>query len=307
MTTTWTDDAPSSLYRFADLTLDVARRCVTARGPADRAQGARLRFAALSSGVGAERRERRRPGREGLGPALREPRERRSARDVAAAKPGRRRESAPLHRDDSQQGLPAHPSRGDACRPKKLTRRQRRWRSSRLSPPPLLLAAVPSAQREATGSRERQERQQALPSSVAVLPFENLSPERRRCVFRRRHAGRDREPADEDQRPAAYSPYGRVTTRTQRSHPDIARDLNVATALGGSVYYAEGRVRVTPHLTDAATGVSLWSNSYERELSDIFAHTKRNRLGRGQELSIELSATERERVERVPTTNPQAS
>ena len=92
----------------------------------------------------------------------------------------------------------------------------------------------------------------------------------------------------------------------QRSIPEVVRGLNVATVLGGSVYYSEGRVRVTPRLTDAATGVSLWSNSYERELSDIFAIQSEIALDVARALSVELSAAERERVERVPTTDPQA-
>ena len=37
--------------------------------------------------------------------------------------------------------------------------------------------------------------------------------------------------------------------RRAASIPDVVRDLNVATVLGGSVYYSEGRVRVTPRLT----------------------------------------------------------
>ena len=151
--TTPADRLPS-IYRFADLTLDVARRRVTRAGPADRAQSARLRLAALPRGVGAERRERRRSGREGLGPALREPRERGAARDAAAAEPRRRRESAALHRDGSQQGLPAHPGRGDE---------RRRTKPARTPRPPLArpgrrgVCCSPSAspQPRATGSPAR--------------------------------------------------------------------------------------------------------------------------------------------------------
>src|SRR5262245_36640951 len=64
-----------------------ARRRATLRdapGAGDRAEIARLRFAALPRRASADRRQRRRLGRQGLGPALREPGERGAARDAAA-------------------------------------------------------------------------------------------------------------------------------------------------------------------------------------------------------------------------------
>ena len=74
----------------------------------------------------------------------------------------------------------------------------------------------------------------------------------------------------------------------------MVRGLNVATVLGGSVYYSEGRVRVMPRLTEVATGVSLWSDSYERELSDIFAIQSEIALEVARALSVEFSAVERD-------------
>jgi hypothetical protein len=41
--------------------------------------------------------------------------------------------------------------------------------------------------------------------------------------------------------------------------------------LGGNVQKAGGRVKVAAELTDGATGLSRWANSWERPLSDIFA------------------------------------
>jgi tetratricopeptide (TPR) repeat protein len=76
--------------------------------------------------------------------------------------------------------------------------------------------------------------------------------------------------------------------------------------LGGNVSYADGRVHVSTHLARAATGESLWSDSYEREQGAIFAIQSSIALDVAQELSIELSETERTRIERVPTTVPRA-
>jgi TolB-like protein/DNA-binding winged helix-turn-helix (wHTH) protein/TolA-binding protein len=52
---------------------------------------------------------------------------------------------------------------------------------------------------------------------------------------------------------------------------DIARRLNVAHILTGSVQQAGEQVRVTARLVDARTGYQLWSATYDRTLKDIFA------------------------------------
>ena len=148
------------------------------------------------------------------------------------------------------------------------------------------------------------EQQQAVPRSVAVLPFENSSLNDDDAFFA---ASMQDLIVNELTKMRSLRVFPvRTGSGMQRSLADIARDLNVTTALGGRVYYAEGRVLVTPQLTDAATGASLWSNSYERVLSDIFALQSEIALDVAQELSIELSAIERARVKHVATTDPQA-
>ena len=52
---------------------------------------------------------------------------------------------------------------------------------------------------------------------------------------------------------------------------EIARRLGVASVLEGSVRQAGSRVRITAQLIDAASGYHLWSETYDRELVDIFA------------------------------------
>jgi len=49
----------------------------------------------------------------------------------------------------------------------------------------------------------------------------------------------------------------------------IAADLNVKYVLEGSVRRSRDRVRVTAHLVDGQTGVHLWTERYDRDLSDI--------------------------------------
>jgi eukaryotic-like serine/threonine-protein kinase len=52
--------------------------------------------------------------------------------------------------------------------------------------------------------------------------------------------------------------------------PTIARKLNVANILEGSVRKSGNRLRVTAQLIDARSGEYIWSDSYERKLQDLF-------------------------------------
>jgi TolB-like protein/DNA-binding winged helix-turn-helix (wHTH) protein len=144
----------------------------------------------------------------------------------------------------------------------------------------------------------------ARPGSVAVLPFDNQSPNDDDAMFV--SAMQDEIVSQLTKiRGLEVFPVGEGGP-TQRSPEEVALDLNVATTLGGSVYHSNGRVRVIPRLIDATTGAILWSEPYERELDDIFAIQSEIALEVANALRVELSALERERVERVPTTDAQA-
>jgi TolB-like protein/DNA-binding winged helix-turn-helix (wHTH) protein/Tfp pilus assembly protein PilF len=141
------------------------------------------------------------------------------------------------------------------------------------------------------------------PTSIAVLPFENLSPNPQDAYFAA--SVRDEVVSQLYKLRLLRVIPVRPAVGAERTIAEIVRDLNVATVLEGSVSYAEGNVRVTPRLTDAA-GVLLWTNSYTRPRSDFFVIQADIALDVARELSLELSAAERERVERVPTTNSRA-
>src|SRR2546425_282803 len=51
----------------------------------------------------------------------------------------------------------------------------------------------------------------------------------------------------------------------------IGQALQVATVLSGSVRRAANRLRVTAQLTDARNGYNLWSDTYDRQMGDVFA------------------------------------
>src|ERR1019366_153746 len=77
----------------------------------------------------------------------------------------------------------------------------------------------------------------------------------------------------------AKIPGLKVSARTSAFHfkgkdtpiPEIARQLGVAYVVEGSVRKSGSQVRITAQLINAADGFHLWSDTFTRELKDIFA------------------------------------
>jgi len=141
-----------------------------------------------------------------------------------------------------------------------------------------------------------------LARSVAVLRFENLSPDPNDTSFA---VGMQDEIVTQLTKVRGLHVIP-VRVAAGALPPNVLHELNVTATLGGSVSYSEGRVRVTTHLIEAATGVSLWSNRYERELNDIFAIQSEIALDVARELRLELSDSERRRIEHITTVDPRA-
>src|SRR6185503_9867314 len=145
------------------------------------------------------------------------------------------------------------------------------------------------------------------PNSIALLPFDNLSPDPRDAYFA---VGIHEEILNQLTKLGDLRVASRTSVQsyagTQRATPEIARELNVETVLDGSVRYADGQVRVTTRLSDGATNTTLWSESYEREFSNIFAIQSEIALSVARALQAELLPAERENVTRVPTTSLRA-
>ncbi|MCH7820866.1 MAG: hypothetical protein IIA07_02515 [Proteobacteria bacterium] len=109
-------------------------------------------------------------------------------------------------------------------------------------------------------------------ASVAVLAFENMSPDPENAYFA--------EGISEEILNVLSSIDGlRVASRTSAFSfantntpiPEIASQLDVAHILEGSVRKQGMRVRITAQLIDASTDTHVWSDSYDRNLDDIFA------------------------------------
>lgn len=112
----------------------------------------------------------------------------------------------------------------------------------------------------------------AEPNSIAVLPFSDLSEAGDQAYF---SDGIAEELLNLLVRVDGLKVASRTSSfayrEQNRNIPDIAADLKVANILEGSVRKAGNRVRITVQLIDTRNDRHLWSETYDRELVDIFA------------------------------------
>ena len=93
---------------------------------------------------------------------------------------------------------------------------------------------------------------------------------------------------------------------TNKSLPEIARELNVDAVIEGSVQRSGGRVHVTARLIPAAADSPMWSQDYDRDLSDILKLQGELARAIGDEIRIQVTANERTRLASARTVDPQA-
>ncbi len=146
-----------------------------------------------------------------------------------------------------------------------------------------------------------------LRNSVAVLPFENLSPNPDDAFFA---AGIHEEILNQLTKLRNLSVISRTSVlrykETKLTIPEIAAELHVQSVMEGSVRYAGDRVRIAAQLIDAKTDEHLWSEIYERDISDVFAIQADIAINIARALEAEFSLAERESIETPLTDSPQA-
>jgi adenylate cyclase len=142
----------------------------------------------------------------------------------------------------------------------------------------------------------------AFVTTIAVLPFKDMSPERDQDYL---CEGLAEELIDALTHVEGLRIVARTTSFQFRGDYDlreVGARLNVGSLLEGSVRKAGDRLRVTVQLIDVATGYHKWSEKFERDAGDVFAvqdeiAEKVATLLRGGELSMR----ERRAVRRHPT------
>jgi eukaryotic-like serine/threonine-protein kinase len=160
---------------------------------------------------------------------------------------------------------------------------------------------------EGLTSGQAQDAMRPRAASVAVLPFVNLSTDSENEFFA------DGITEDVIAHLASIRSL-KVISRTSvmpfkksdRSLREIGEKLGAATLLEGSVRRASGRVRIVAQLVDAATDEHIWAETYDRDLTDIFAIQSDVAMNIASALRAELSMDERKRVGRQPTNDLEA-
>ena len=143
--------------------------------------------------------------------------------------------------------------------------------------------------------------------SVAILPFVNMSPDKDQDYFC--------DGIAEEIISALCCVRGlRVASRTSSFRfkggsgdvCEIGRELGVAAVLEGSVRKFGDRIRINAQLLNTGDGYNLWSESYDRQLDDIFAIQTEIARRLVEALQVTLRPGEDRLLERGGTSNAQA-
>ena len=119
---------------------------------------------------------------------------------------------------------------------------------------------------------EEPARNQVAEQSIAVLPFADMSPEGDNEYF---SDGLTEELLNSLVKVRALKVAGRTSSFAYKGRDTdlrvIGEELGVAHLLEGSVRKSGNRLRITAQLVKAEDGYHVWSETYDRELTDVFA------------------------------------
>jgi adenylate cyclase len=112
-------------------------------------------------------------------------------------------------------------------------------------------------------------------ATIAVLPFNNMSGDPEQEYF---SDGVTEDIIKDLSKISGLHVIARNTVFTYKSKPikvqQAAQELGVRFVLEGSVRKAGHRVRITGQLIDGKDGSHVWADRYDRELVDIFCHSR---------------------------------
>src|SRR6267378_4934818 len=141
--------------------------------------------------------------------------------------------------------------------------------------------------------------------SIAVLPFENISANKDDSYFA---DGVQDEILNNLAKIAQLKVISRTSVMqyradTKRDLRQIAEALGVANVLEGTVRRDGNHVRVSTELVDARNDNTIWADSYDRDLTNIFSIQSEIAQTVASRLSAQLSPEERKDIEEKPTNN----
>ncbi len=147
---------------------------------------------------------------------------------------------------------------------------------------------------------------QLLEKSVAVLPFANRSASEEDAFF---VDGLHDDLLTHISKIGAIKTISRTSVMqyrdTNKTIPQIADELGVATIVQGGVQRAGDTIRINVQLIDAATDEHLWANTYDKQLTaeNIFSIQSEIATAIAETLRVTLTPAEQQRLRNVPTRN----
>ena len=145
--------------------------------------------------------------------------------------------------------------------------------------------------------------------SIAVLPFTNLSGDTAKDYF---SDGMSEELLNLLARVPGLQVASRTSSFAYKGRNvdirEVGSQLGVDTVLEGSVRQAGDQVRITAQLIDTETGFHLWSETYDRQLADIFQVQDEIAGAIVSKLRIQLAPEDQQLAQRTraPTQNVEA-
>lgn len=156
------------------------------------------------------------------------------------------------------------------------------------------------------GGRVKESR--AIPiRSLAVLPLENLTGDSSQDYFA---DGMTEALITNLEQTGALTVISRTSAMhykaTRKTLPEIARELKVDAIVEGTVLRSGKRVRITAKLIRAEPETHLWTQTYERDVSDVMALQDDIARAVANDIQVKLTPQEQGRLVRARLVNPEA-
>ncbi len=143
--------------------------------------------------------------------------------------------------------------------------------------------------------------------SIAVLPFENLSSEPDSDLFR---DGITEDLLTQLSKLSTLRVISRKSVSryidTDKTLPQIAKELNVSLILEGSIRKQGDQVRVSAHLINTQNDEQLWADTYDKTLTDLFTIQTEISEEIVNSLEINLTSDEQLKLAEIQTQNIEA-
>lgn len=152
-----------------------------------------------------------------------------------------------------------------------------------------------------------QSEQQNQPSSIAVLPFNNLNAD---PSFEYFSDGMTETIISDLANIGGLAVISRTSVMAYKNSgkntQEIGQDLNVTHILEGSVLTSEDKVRIFAQLIDVETDAHLWAQTYDREMKDIFSIQSDVAKKIAEIMEVALGKDAQARIEDQPTSDLEA-